>query len=123
MSVMEPISGNLASSIREGIQARTYQGDQAAKPGTIVNWSLGVTPELNTVLQDLATKLGVKPGEVIQRALLLLTLAVELEQRGYELGAITREEHPKVAATITGVLDGGVMPPDDPLSGGVNATR
>jgi hypothetical protein len=108
MDVMEPVFGNLTSNIRDEIQARTYRGDQAAKPGTIVNWSLGVSPELNTVLQDLATKLGVKPGEVIQRALLLLTVAVELEQRGYELGAITREEHPKVAATITGVLEGGV---------------
>ncbi len=109
MGVMEPLFENLTSNVREGIQERTYQHGQTAKRGSLVNWSLDVSPELNTVLQDLATKLGVEPGEVIQRALLLLTVAVELKQQGYELGAITREENPKVVATITGVLERGLI--------------
>jgi len=108
MSVMEPLFGNLTSNIREGIQERTYQHGQAARRGSVVNWSLDVSPELNTVLQDLATKLGVKPGEVIQRALLLLNVAVELKQQDYELGVIKRGEPPTIVATITGVLEGGV---------------
>ena len=56
--------------------------------------SLGVTPEMKKVIEDLASRAGINQGEVLRRAIALFNAAQKARENGEEL-AITKDDRIK----------------------------
>lgn len=75
--------------------------NQAAKvptrgsPKTVkekVRLSLDISPELNTLLEQLAASTGSTKSEVLRKAIALMEVAVEAKRQGKKLGIAERDQ-------------------------------
>lgn len=74
---------------------------QNAEATSTVHLSLDVSPELNRVLESLATQAGVEKSEVLRRAIVLMGVAAGAKQEGMKFGIADSDRH--LITEITGL--------------------
>lgn len=66
-----------------------------------VRLSLDISPELNTLLEQLAASTGSTKSEVLRKAIALMEVAVEAKRQGKKLGIAERDQ--QLATEIIGL--------------------
>jgi len=66
-----------------------------------VRLSLDVSPELNRMLDELATKIHGTKSDVLRKAIVLMELAVQAKEKEQKLGIIDKDRH--VVTEIVGL--------------------
>ena len=57
-----------------------------------VRLSLDISPELNSLLEELAAKTGGTKSDVLRKAIALMEVAVDAKRRGLKLGLADRDQ-------------------------------
>lgn len=78
--------------------SKTTTSDQER---TKVRLSLDITPELNTLLDTLATNIGGTKSDVLRKAIALMEVAVDAKRQGKKFG-IAEKDQP-LATEIIGI--------------------
>ena len=68
-----------------------------------IKFSLEVSPEFYTTLQNLSSETHVSEGDVLRKALALLKIAVEAEKRGQKIGIVEKDQ--PVISKIVGLIE------------------
>jgi predicted transcriptional regulator len=59
---------------------------------TKIRLSLDISPEANTLLEELAEKIGGTKSEVLRKAIALMEVAVEAKRQGKKFGIAERDQ-------------------------------
>lgn len=73
----------------------------AEKERKEIRLSLDISPETNSLLEDLAKKIGGTKSDVLRKAIVLMEVAVEAKRQGRKLG-IAEKDQP-LATEIVGL--------------------
>jgi len=57
-----------------------------------VRLSLDISPELNSLLEELAAKTGGTKSDVLRKAIALMEVAIDAKRRGLKLGLADRDQ-------------------------------
>ncbi|MBD2184148.1 ribbon-helix-helix domain-containing protein [Planktothrix sp. FACHB-1355] len=68
-----------------------------------IKFSLEVSPEFYTTLQNLSSETHVSESDVLRKALALLKIAVEAEKRGQKIGIVEKDQ--PVISKIVGLIE------------------
>ncbi len=66
-----------------------------------VRLSLDISPELNSLLEDIASKTGGTKSDVLRKAIALMEVAVDGKRRGLKLGLADKDQ--PLATEIVGL--------------------
>ena len=66
-----------------------------------VRLSLDISPELNTLLEEIASKTGGTKSDVLRKAIALMEVAVDGKRRGLKLGLADKDQ--PLATEIVGL--------------------
>jgi predicted transcriptional regulator len=76
-------------------------GHQSAQERGKIRLSLDISPELNSLLEQLAEKTGGTKSDVLRKAIALMEVAVEAKRQGRKFGIAERDQ--PLATEIVGL--------------------
>ena len=68
---------------------------------TKIRLSLDISPEANSLLEELAEKIGTTKSEVLRKAIVLMEVAIEAKRQGKKFGIAERDQ--TLATEIVGL--------------------
>lgn len=87
--------------MKQGLNMKTGSTDPPTQERNKVRLSLDISPELNELLADLASKMGGSKSDVLRKAIALMEVAVEAKRQGKKFGIAEKDQ--QLATEIVGI--------------------